>query len=109
MTQVLIPKIAKGMRMRKIHSDPTATMTKPNPSLITSPVMTIGMACKGKLVSLLNPCLYHKVVSALLITINSELKMRKAYSHMQWAKIKQEYEAQNFFVGKCNTLIGGHF
>lgn len=108
-TQVSIPKIAKGMQMRKIHLDPTATMTKPNPSLITSPVMTIGMTCKGKLVSLLNACLCHKVVTVLLITISSELKVSKVYFHMQWAKIKQECEAQDFFVGKCNTLIGRHF
>lgn len=61
-TQVSTPKIAKGMQMRKIHLDPTATMTKPNPSLITSLVMTIGMACKRKLVSLLHACLCHKAV-----------------------------------------------
>lgn len=107
-TRVLIPKIAKGMQMRKIHLAPTATMTKPNPSLITSPAMTIGMACKGKLVSLFNACLCHKVVSALLITVNSESKVSKAYFHMQWAKMKQEWEAQHFFVGKCSTLIGRH-
>lgn len=67
MTQVLIPKTAKGMLMRKIHLDPIATMTKPNPSLITFPVMTIGMTCKERLVSLLNACLYLKdsTVSAI--------------------------------------------
>jgi len=69
-TQVLIPKTVKGMRMRKIHLDPTVTTTKPNPSLITSPVMTIGTASKGKLDSLLSACLCHGVVSALLIAIN---------------------------------------
>lgn len=90
MTQVLIPKIAKGMLMRKIHLDPIATMTKPNPSLITFPVMTIGMACKEKLVSLLNSCLYHKVLSVLLIAISSESKVIRAYFHMQLAEIKQE-------------------
>lgn len=41
-------------------------MTKPNPSLITSPVMTIGTVYEGKLVSVLNVS-----VSAPLITIKS--------------------------------------
>lgn len=108
-TQVLIPKTAKGMLMRKIHLDPIAIMTKPNPSLITFHVMTIGMACKEKLVSLLNACLYHKVLSVLLITINSESKVARAYFHMQQAKVKQGYEVQNFFVGKCNMFIGRYF
>lgn len=86
MTQVLIPKIAKGMQMKKIHLDPTATMTKPSPSLITSPVMTIGMACKGKLVSLFNECLCNKVVLALLITVSSESKVSKGYICMPKTK-----------------------
>lgn len=76
-TRVLILRIVKGMRMRKIHLDPTATMTKPNPSLTTSPVMTIGMACREKPVSLRSACSCHKVVSAVLVTVNSELKMSK--------------------------------
>lgn len=88
MIPVLIPKIVKGMLMRKIHLDPIATMTKPNPFLITFPVMTIGMACKEKLVSLLYACLYHKVLSVVLITINSESKVIRTYFHMQLAKIK---------------------